>query len=395
VERIAAGAATVMAVSLLAVATTAPAVQHAGLQELRLELATTISPSPATRGRAATFEIRATNRTGGTLTNVRLELELEPADRLVSTSVPCSGRGAVLCSVGTIAPGAEAAVAITIRPRTLGVSSRFVTGRADQGFADELVYLLVCTIVGTPGSDRISGTSKDDTICGAGGADVIMAARGDDRVLGTGRLFGGPGNDGLSVSTGVEQREPESPVKVVPPNGTRLDGGPGDDFLRGGAGDDRVRGGSGRDELEGWGGRDWLGGAAGSDRLNGMEGDDSLDGGSGDDSLAGHHGDDIVRGAAGNDLVLGGYFNESNERLRPGGDDRLFGGPGPDRVVGGKGRDVVDGGRGQDQLFGGLNDDLLLARDGFADELEGRRGFDRARVDSFDRVSGVERVSRA
>jgi hypothetical protein len=55
----------------------------------------------------------------------------------------------------------------------------------------------------------------------------------------------------------------------------------------------------------------------------------------------------------------------------------------------------VDGGRGQDQLFGGLNDDLLLARDGFADELEGRRGFDRARVDSFDRVSGVERVSRA
>lgn len=386
-----------MAFSVLAVATTAPAMQHAGgggLQEVRLELATTISPSPATRASPATFEIRATNRTGGTLTNLRLELELEPADRLVSTSVPCGGSGAVLCNVGTLAPGAEAAVAITIRPRTLGVSSRFVRGRADQGFADELVYLLVCTIVGTPGSDRISGTAKNDTICGAGGADLITAAGGDDRVEGTGRLLGGPGKDSLFVSTGVEQREPESPVKVVPPNGTRLDGGPGDDFVWGGDGRDIVRGGPGADTIEGWGGADRLVGGGGADTLNGGEGDDSLAGGGGADALAGHHGDDLVVAGTGDDRVLGGYFNESNERLRPGGDDRLFGGRGSDRVVGGKGRDVVSGGSGPDELFGGLGDDLLLARDGFPDQVEGRRGLDRARVDGIDRVAGVERVSR-
>ena len=101
----------------------------------------------------------------------------------------------------------------------------------------------------------------------------------------------------------------------------------------------------------------------------------------------------MVRGGAGDDLVRGGYLNESNERFRPGGDDRVFGGPGRDRVVGGRGRDLVDGGPGQDHLFGGPNDDLLLARDGSFDRVNGRSGFDRARVDSFDAVTGVERIS--
>lgn len=71
-----------------------------------------------------------------------------------------------------------------------------------------------CTIVGTPGADRLVGTAHADVICGRGGADKLQGREGDDR------LFGGPGRD-------------------------LLVGGPGDDVLRGEAGDDVLRGGAG------------------------------------------------------------------------------------------------------------------------------------------------------
>jgi RTX calcium-binding nonapeptide repeat (4 copies)/Domain of unknown function DUF11 len=373
-----------------------PAVDAPAQEQPPLTLETTISPAPARVGERVTFELRVANESVAEVRNVVVSLELVRRDRLVDTSVRCTRTAAVTCPVGTLGPGAEATIAITIRPGTLGVESRFSTARTNRPSdrTTSLDYLLVCTIVGTPGNDTLRGTSRRDEICGAGGRDLILAGGGPDLVRGMGRLVGGAGRDFLFVTTGEDQRLPETAVESPPAFGTLLDGGPGDDYLLGEAGNDRVRGGAGNDEIEGSNGRDRLLGGEGRDRLNGEEGGDSLDGGAGNDDLAGHHGDDVVRGGAGNDRVRGGYFNDSNERFRPGGDDRLFGGPGRDRVVGGKGRDVVDGGPGEDELFGGLNNDLLLARDGFVDELEGRRGFDRARVDSFDRAVGVERISR-
>jgi hypothetical protein len=75
-----------------------------------------------------------------------------------------------------------------------------------------------CTITGTPGADRLRGTSRDDVICAGEGDDRVEARGGDDAV------FGDAGDD-------------------------RIDGGSGDDTLYGGDGRDRLDGGSGRDVL--------------------------------------------------------------------------------------------------------------------------------------------------
>jgi TolB protein len=65
---------------------------------------------------------------------------------------------------------------------------------------------------------------------------------------------------------------------------------------------------------------------------------------------------------------------------------------GSDRVSGGSRGDVVDGGPGKDALDAGTGNDLILARDGRKDIVRGGPGFDRARVDRGDTVSGVERL---
>jgi hypothetical protein len=77
-----------------------------------------------------------------------------------------------------------------------------------------------CTITGTDGADRLTGTRRDDVICGLGGADVIRGGGGDDVV------YGDAGAD-------------------------RLVGGDGDDTLYGDDGADRLRGDEGRDVLAG------------------------------------------------------------------------------------------------------------------------------------------------
>ena len=73
-----------------------------------------------------------------------------------------------------------------------------------------------CTITGTPGADRLRGTSRDDVICAGEGDDRVEARGGDDAV------FGDAGDD-------------------------RIEGGSGDDTLYGGDGRDRLDGGSGWD----------------------------------------------------------------------------------------------------------------------------------------------------
>jgi RTX calcium-binding nonapeptide repeat (4 copies) len=80
-----------------------------------------------------------------------------------------------------------------------------------------------CTIVGTPGADRLVGTQNADGICGRGGADTIIGRGGGDW------LSGGPGADTLSGGNGRDL----------------LEGGPGNDELGGGRGNDELRGGPG------------------------------------------------------------------------------------------------------------------------------------------------------
>jgi Putative glucoamylase/Protein of unknown function (DUF3131)/RTX calcium-binding nonapeptide repeat (4 copies) len=96
-----------------------------------------------------------------------------------------------------------------------------------------------CTITGTPGRDRLRGTSRDDVICGLGGDDEISGRDGDDAV------FGDAGDD-------------------------EIDGGDDDDTLYGGEGDDRLDGGDDTDVASG---------GPGSDRFRGGRGDHFEQGG--------------------------------------------------------------------------------------------------------------------
>lgn len=129
-----------------------------------------------------------------------------------------------------------------------------------------------CTIVGTPGDDRLNGTPRRDVICGLGGNDLLYGFGGNDR------LVGGPGSDVLRGMAGHDG----------------LFGGTGGDRLSGAAGDDLLYGQSGNDHLAGGYGRDRLFGQTGDDSLNARDGvraNDTASGGAGRDRCASDAGD--------------------------------------------------------------------------------------------------------
>jgi Ca2+-binding RTX toxin-like protein len=114
-----------------------------------------------------------------------------------------------------------------------------------RGPGGSLVPLAECTIVGTPGKDRIKGTRGNDVICGLGGNDVVNGARGIDIIdgaRGADRLTGAGAKDKLIGLAGKDREH----------------GGSGRDQLGGGAGRDRLSGGKGRDRMHGGSGRDRL-----------------------------------------------------------------------------------------------------------------------------------------
>ena len=132
-----------------------------------------------------------------------------------------------------------------------------------------------CTIVGTPGDDRLIGTPYADVICGLAGRDRISAAGGDD-------------------------------------------------LISGGAGHDRIRGGDGDDDILGGRGRDFMFGGKGDDHLLGNIASDFLHGQSGNDRVVGGGGRNRLYGNSGSDVLIANL----NRR----GVDRVYGGRGRDRA---------------------------------------------------------------
>jgi RTX calcium-binding nonapeptide repeat (4 copies) len=144
-----------------------------------------------------------------------------------------------------------------IRDLSTRIDENREVGRDSDG---SLVPRSQCTIIGTPGDDRIEGTPGNDVICGLGGRDVIDGAGSLDVI------DGADGND-------------------------RLRGGSGNDLLLGLRGDDRLNGNSGGDQA---------GGGAGNDRLSGGKGRDRIGGGSGNDEISARdHTRDRVDGGSG------------------------------------------------------------------------------------------------
>jgi Ca2+-binding RTX toxin-like protein len=135
-------------------------------------------------------------------------------------------------------------------------------------------------IIGSVGSDSLSGNNLDNSIFGGENNDSLSGGNGDDS------LDGGNGNDSCQGGTGNDT----------------LSGASGDDILRGGIGDDYLSGGSGNGSLFGEDGDDYVSGGSDPDKLDGGSGNDELNGGDSDDTLIGGVGADTMVGGIGSDL---------------------------------------------------------------------------------------------
>jgi len=142
------------------------------------------------------------------------------------------------------------------------------------------------TVIGTPGSDLLGGTSGDDVIVGRGGNDAIWGHGGRDLIC----------------------------------------GGDGNDYIWGGSGGDTLWGGDGNDTLYGDTARDLLYGGDDNDTLWGGDGDDALYGGSGDDTITAGVGDDLAVAGSGTDTLWGNRGVDTLVASSP--DDTLWGEPG-------------------------------------------------------------------
>ena len=145
-----------------------------------------------------------------------------------------------------------------------------------------------CTIVGTPGNDRLPGTAGKDVICGIGGHDTLIGAGGNDILVGAGgddTLIGGPANDQLNGGSGVDAASypGTTPVKADLTTGFATVGAASADALTSiedlsgsSAGDTLVGSTPTGNVLKGLGGEDVL-------KVRDGRGDDTADGGMGSD----------------------------------------------------------------------------------------------------------------
>ena len=277
--------------------------------------------------------IQANNSSGGTLNGG------DGNDRLKS------GDGAETMNGG---PGSDTVDYSNSSNVTVTIDGNANDGQAGQ---NDNVGTTVENIIGTPGQDRLTGTSSGSNVAngiiGGGGDDVINGNDGNDVFLSD------RGPDGADVYNGGTGTDTVSYEDRVDSLRVRLDGGAND----GGGGEsdnvqtdiETVIGGYGDDFLAGQG-------AVVDNKLVGGPGNDDLHGGSGNDQLGGKSGNDIIDGGIGNDDITG---EEGN--------DDIDAGTGNDTVTGGDGFDRIDAGTGMDTVSGNNGADKLLIRDGAGD----------------------------
>jgi Ca2+-binding RTX toxin-like protein len=299
---------------------------------------------------------------------------------------------------------------------------------AGAGPADSRCFSKTPTVIGTPESEELEGTSGadviaglggDDVISGGGGADLICAGDGFDFVdggIGFDRLSGDAGDDTLHGRIGVDALFGRTGIDALfgEAGDDRIMGGPNEGFgiegLLGGLGDDILDGGPGLDAaLYFDAGRavavDLGAGLAtgeGADRIVEVEGvvgsnfDDLLVGDAGGNGLFGQRGADTIRGRGSGTLAARGFDVLAGD----GGADRIVGGPGFDMaaydrvlrpvtvnlaagVASGQGHDALEAIEGvigsvfDDVVIGDVRDNAFAGGDG-NDNLDGGDGFDTA-----------------
>ncbi|MFJ9250741.1 calcium-binding protein [Streptomyces sp. NPDC101776] len=143
------------------------------------------------------------------------------------------------------------------------------------------------------------GSVDGNQVEGGPGADTLTV--GTDAIA-----FGQAGKDLITADAGSEVAAgSDSDTVHANGDGTRADGGTGNDFLYGGPGGQILSGGidSGKDTIRGGTGNDTIYGEPGADILYGNSGNDTIHGNSGNDKLYGGPGRDTLSGGPGSNVV--------------------------------------------------------------------------------------------
>jgi Ca2+-binding RTX toxin-like protein len=261
-----------------------------------------------------------------------------------------------------------------------------------------------------PGSDRFTGSNRNDTASGRAGNDTLTGNSGDDN------LYGDAGNDSLVGGAGNKDR-------IYP--------GLGNDTSSGGSGnydtltyqdrsdgvtariDGGVSGAPGEtdtalpdfENVVGGDGNDLVIGNAGVNVVGGARGNDTLDGGLGADMIFGDDGNDTVTYASRSTPIFAALDATANDGAANEKDyiitcENLIGGSGNDTLVGDNGVNKLFGNAGNDSLIGLDGKDSLQGGDGndtmdggkLADVVDGGAGTDTSKADSADRVTTVETI---
>jgi uncharacterized repeat protein (TIGR01451 family) len=242
-------------VAFVAAGLLAPLPASAGAASADLAVEMTDGADPVTVGAALDYSLTVSNLGPDAANGAELVDTLPGHVDFVSSKPSqgsCKGSKKVTCSLGTIASGGTATVAVQVKPKRAGqiVNSATVsaveTDPLSANNTDTETTTVAeppppptcggqeATIVGTEGDDQLTGTKKQDVIVSLGGNDTIFGLAGDDLICAFGGddlLKGGDGNDALRGGGGAD----------------RLGGGAGADGLRGGAGADTCKGGPGPD----------------------------------------------------------------------------------------------------------------------------------------------------
>ena len=140
-------------------------------------------------------------------------------------------------------------------------------------------------------------------------AVAVDLGTGNDSSIQTGGIdgnlvYGGPGNDNITVhGKGRAWGQDGKDTISADSEGSRVDGGKGNDLIYGGAGRQILTGGDGNDTVRGGTGNDLIYGSPGNDILYGNRGADALYGNSGNDKLYGGPGKDTLSGGPGRNVV--------------------------------------------------------------------------------------------
>ncbi len=316
-----------------------------------------------------------------------------------------------------------------------GVVVNLATGFANglSATGDKLVSIE--NLIGTGGTDQLTGDTADNLLRGGGGADLLDGGAGRDTASYAASLSAvfasldtGQGKGGDAEGDTLQHIEN---VIGSGNGGDTLFGDAGDNLLDGGGGVmDLLRGGTGADTLLGEGATAsytgsatgvavnlQLGRASGGDAegdvlvgiadLIGSNGADTLVGNAMNNHIEGGIGDDLVAGGTGllNDTLMGGAGNDTlsyalateavlvdlADSLTGSGDvigafeavigsafaDTLYGTQGGNTLAGGGDGDLLDADYGNDLLEGGDGADTLLGGIiGDADTIHGGDGVD-------------------